>query len=46
MESALEPLDLDLVHKVAARYGADTVGSLENLLGGPGREKDSGLEPD
>jgi hypothetical protein len=46
IESALEPLDLDLVRKVTARYGADTVGSLENLLGGLGREKDSGLEPD
>jgi hypothetical protein len=43
IESALEPLDLDLVRKVAARYGADTVGALENLLGA-GREKDSGLE--
>ena len=46
IESALEPLDLDLVRKVAARYGADTVGSLENLLDGLGREKDSGLELD
>ena len=46
IESALEPLDLDLVRKVAARYGADTVGSLKNLLDGPGREKDSGLELD
>ena len=46
IESALEPLDLDLVRKVAARYGADTVGSLENLRGGLGRDKDSGLELD
>jgi len=34
------------VRKVAARYGADTVGLLENLLGDLGREKDSGLELD
>jgi hypothetical protein len=40
IESALEPLDLDLVRKLAARYGAGTVGSLENLLGA-GRETDS-----
>jgi predicted nucleotidyltransferase len=46
IESALEPLDLDLVRKVAARYGADTVGSLENLLDGLGPDKDSGLELD
>jgi hypothetical protein len=44
IESALEPLDLDLVHKLASRYGADTVRLLENLLGDLVREKDSGLE--
>jgi predicted nucleotidyltransferase len=46
IESALEPLDLDLVRKLASRYGADTVRSLENLLGDHVREKDSGLELD
>lgn len=46
IEVALEPLDLDLVRKLAVRYGANTVGSLENLLGGLVREKDSGLELD
>jgi hypothetical protein len=46
IESALEPLDLDLVRKLASRYGADTVHSLENLQGDLVREKDSGLELD
>jgi predicted nucleotidyltransferase len=46
MESALEPLNLELLHKLASRYGADTIHSLENLLGDLVREKDSGLELD
>jgi len=46
IECALEPLDLDLVRRLAARYGADTAGSLEKVLGGLVREKDSGLELD
>jgi predicted nucleotidyltransferase len=46
IESALEPVDLTLVRKLAERYGSDTVHSLESLLGGSVREKDSGLELD
>ena len=44
LEVALEPVDLNLLRKLAAGYGSQTVRSLENLLGTPLREKDSGLE--
>jgi hypothetical protein len=43
IESAFEPLDLDLVRKLASRYGADTVRSLENLQGDLVRERSQGL---
>jgi len=46
IEVALEPLDLSLVRKQAARYGADTLCSLESILSGLVREQDSGLELD
>ena len=46
IESAFEPLDLALVRKLASRYGADTVRSLEDLQGDLVRDKDSGLELD
>ena len=44
LEVALEPVDLNLLRKLAAGYGHQTVRSLESLLGNPVREKDSGLE--
>jgi predicted nucleotidyltransferase len=44
LEVALEPVDLNLLRKLAAGYDSQTARSLENLLGNPVREKDSGLE--
>lgn len=44
LEVALEPVNLGLLRKLAAGYGSQTARSLENLLGNPVREKDSGLE--
>ena len=39
LEVALEPIDLNLLLRLAARYGTQTVRSLENVLG-HAREKD------
>jgi len=41
LEAALEPVDSGLLRKLAARYGAGTLRSLESLLGDLVREKDS-----
>jgi hypothetical protein len=43
LEVAIEPVDFNLLRKLAAGYGTQTVRSLENVLGHT-REKDSGLE--
>jgi hypothetical protein len=44
LEVAPEPVDSNLLRKLAARYGSQTTRSLEILLNSAAREKDSGLE--